>query len=229
MIAHQRSPFTLSLTGALVLHLSVTAVLIRLTAPGPWSPPQPLDSAIEVTLVNVEAPAAHSADSKPVPPDRHVTPPAHRVPPPTPPVVPHHNEPVTPQASPTTTPSVTEPAPEAPTTSLFTPENSAPNLPENTGEAIAPPQYDAAYLSNPPPLYPPLAKRLNIEGRSIVRVLVNPSGKPEQIELVQSSGSTLLDRAALNAVRRWTFIPARQGTEAVPAWVEVPIRFHLQE
>ena len=109
------------------------------------------------------------------------------------------------------------------------PDTSIQILTKETKETIEPPQYNSAYLSNPPPSYPPLAKRLGIEGRAMIRVMVDPSGKPEQIELAQSSGSTVLDRAALTAVRQWTFIPARQGTEAVSAWVKVPIRFHLQK
>ena len=212
-----------------MLHFIAAAVVIRLTAPGPWSPPQSLETSIEVAIIQTNAPTARPADSNPAPPVHHGTPPAHRIRPPTQPVVPHNDTPVAPQALPTITSSVTEMAPEALTTSLLTPEAPSPTLPEHTEETITPPQYDAAYLSNPPPSYPPLAKQLNIEGRAVIRILVNPSGTPDQVELAQSSGSAVLDRAALNAVRRWIFIPARQGTTPVAAWVEVPIRFHLQK
>ena len=42
-----------------------------------------------------------------------------------------------------------------------------------------------------------------------------------------SSGSDRLDRAALDAVRRWKFVPARLGDTPVDAWVLVPIAFSL--
>jgi hypothetical protein len=34
---------------------------------------------------------------------------------------------------------------------------------------------------------------------------------------------------ALTAVRNWRFLPARRGTEAIADWVDVPVRFRLQD
>jgi len=92
---------------------------------------------------------------------------------------------------------------------------------------VEPPEYNAAHLHNPPPPYPPIAKRLKIEGTVLVRVLVSPAGLPQQIELAHTSGASVLDEAALKAVRNWAFLPARKGTEPIAAWVEIPIDFHL--
>jgi protein TonB len=117
-----------------------------------------------------------------------------------------------------------EPIPEAQTTALI----ATPPSDEPLQQPASSPQYDAAYLHNPPPAYPPLAKRLNMEGSVIVRVLVDTAGRPAQVELERSSGASILDQAALKAVRQWSFVPARQGGEAVAAWVNVPIRFHLE-
>ena len=89
------------------------------------------------------------------------------------------------------------------------------------------PVFDADYLSNPVPPYPPTAKRLKIQGEVIVRVLVNPDGKPESILLQKSSGATILDDAALSTVKRWSFVPARRGLKPISAWVDIPIRFRL--
>ena len=61
-----------------------------------------------------------------------------------------------------------------------------------------------------------------------MRVLVNAGGGADQVEIRTSSGHELLDQAALNAVRRWRFVPARQGELAVAAWVLVPIIFTLE-
>jgi protein TonB len=59
-------------------------------------------------------------------------------------------------------------------------------------------------------------------------VLVNAEGQPEQVELRTSSGSPRLDGSALETVRRWKFVPARQGERPVAAWVLVPISFRLE-
>lgn len=99
--------------------------------------------------------------------------------------------------------------------------------PGGTGVAVVPPRFDAAYLQNPEPEYPALAQQLNEEGRVLLRVLVSPEGRAEQVELKQGSGFSRLDQAALAAVKRWRFQPARRGAESVAAWVLVPITFHL--
>ncbi|MCE1203121.1 MAG: energy transducer TonB [Holophagaceae bacterium] len=93
--------------------------------------------------------------------------------------------------------------------------------------AVVPPCFDAAYLQNPEPGYPLLSKRLGEEGRVILRVLVNPEGLAEKVEVRQSSGHARLDQAALGTVRRWRFTPARRGAERLAAWVLVPLSFQL--
>ena len=91
----------------------------------------------------------------------------------------------------------------------------------------APPRFDADYLKNPAPTYPALARRLGEQGRVLLRVVVRPDGTPEAIELRRSSGSTRLDEAALEAVKKWRFVPARHGDTPITATVIVPIVFSL--
>ena len=93
---------------------------------------------------------------------------------------------------------------------------------------IIPPNFNADYLDNPPPPYPPVARRLGEQGRVVLRVLVTAGGEPEQVEVRTSSGSPRLDASALETVRRWKFVPARQGDRPVPARVLVPISFRLE-
>jgi protein TonB len=45
----------------------------------------------------------------------------------------------------------------------------------------------------------------------------------------ESSGHARLDEAAREAVGRWRFVPAKQGTRALAAWVLVPVRFALEQ
>lgn len=98
---------------------------------------------------------------------------------------------------------------------------------DGSASAVVAPRFDAAYLQNPEPAYPPLSKRFGEEGRVILRVLVNPEGQPEQVEVRQSSGHARLDQAALGTVKRWRFTPARRGAERLAAWVLVPLSFQL--
>lgn len=90
------------------------------------------------------------------------------------------------------------------------------------------PRYNAAYLSNPPPAYPLTARRRGIEGTVLVRAEVAASGECLRAELKKSSGAEVLDQAALEAVKKWRFVPAKRGSQAVVAWVEVPITFKLE-
>ena len=57
---------------------------------------------------------------------------------------------------------------------------------------------------------------------------VATDGSVERLELAQTSGNRDLDRAALEAVRRWRFKPATQGGQPVVADVIVPLDFAPQ-
>jgi len=94
-------------------------------------------------------------------------------------------------------------------------------------ETASPPSFSAAYLDNPPPVYPPLARRMGEEGRVLLRVYVTPQGRAGEVKILTSSGSAMFDDAAQVAVKAWRFVPARQGDNAVAAWVQVPIVFKL--
>lgn len=79
-----------------------------------------------------------------------------------------------------------------------------------------------------PPTYPPALRRRGIEGTVTVRAEISSGGECLRAELKKSSGSDMLDEAALEAVKKWRFIPAKRGGLAVDAWVEVPITFKLR-
>jgi periplasmic protein TonB len=90
------------------------------------------------------------------------------------------------------------------------------------------PYSPAGYRDNPTPEYPSLAKRLKQQGTAVLRVWVNALGSPEQVKLRETSGSRILDQAALEAVRQWRFAPARRGANPVSSWVEVPVSFRFK-
>lgn len=91
-----------------------------------------------------------------------------------------------------------------------------------------PARFDAAYLRNPPPRYPPLARRLGEQGRIVLRVRVDASGSPASVEIIEGSGSPRLDTAARQTVSNWRFTPAMRGTTPIDSWVQVPIVFKLE-
>ena len=89
------------------------------------------------------------------------------------------------------------------------------------------PHTHAAYLRNPPPVYPRMLLRRGVEGSVLVRAQVLDDGRCSEVQLKESSGFDLFDRAALSAVKDWQFVPARKGDQTVVAWVDVPIDFRI--
>jgi protein TonB len=90
------------------------------------------------------------------------------------------------------------------------------------------PNFNAAYLNNPAPNYPSISRRLGEQGLVLLNVQVTADGTADSVELKTSSGSTRLDEAALEAVKKWRFTPAKRGDQAVSASVVVPVRFSLE-
>ena len=143
--------------------------------------------------------------------------------------------PVAPALAPSTSSNVpttaaTVPEPLAPAGTSASP--SAPPAGGRTGATTAGvssgvvlPSTSAAYLNNPPPAYPRMSERLGEQGVVKLLVLVGTDGLPQKIELQTSSGYDRLDRAALDAVKRWRFVPGRRGDTPEPMWVSVPIDF----
>ncbi|MES2014128.1 MAG: TonB family protein [Pseudomonadota bacterium] len=94
--------------------------------------------------------------------------------------------------------------------------------------AIEPPRFGVAYLNNPAPDYPPLARRLGEQGRVLLRVLVSTNGEADHVQVESSSGSKKLDQAAMLAVKQWNFVPAKRSNLPISAYVLVPVNFSLE-
>ena len=58
---------------------------------------------------------------------------------------------------------------------------------------------------------------------------VSAAGELEGVSLERSSGHEVLDRSALDGVKRWRFIPATRGGVPVPCEVSIPVAFRLTE
>jgi protein TonB len=66
------------------------------------------------------------------------------------------------------------------------------------------------------PIYPPASMRAREQGYVVVQVLVDEEGHARTVEVVRSSGYPRLDESAVDAIRKWTFTPAKglAGPEA---------------
>lgn len=80
---------------------------------------------------------------------------------------------------------------------------------------------------SPFPEYPSEARLNKWQGRVIVRVLVEASGKVANAQVAQSSGYDALDQAAEEVLYSWRFSPGYRDGRAVATWVKVPVSFKL--
>lgn len=100
---------------------------------------------------------------------------------------------------------------------------------DRPGEGIGLPFLGPRSVYAPKPNYPERARRENWQGTVLLGVLIGADGEPKRIEIVQSSGFEILDRAAARALERWRFEPARAGQEPMKSHVRVPVIFRLTE
>lgn len=95
-----------------------------------------------------------------------------------------------------------------------------------TDAEIIPAQLDTT-ADNRPPVYSEELRRAKEQGRTILKVVVGVDGKPQMVEVSESSGYVRLDRAAIDAVRGWRFIPATQAGTPIVDWTLIPVSFRL--
>lgn len=76
-----------------------------------------------------------------------------------------------------------------------------------------------------PPKYPLVARKAGVDGTVLVQALVGRDGRVHDTRIVKSI--PMLDTAAVEAVRQWTFKPALAKGKPVAVWVAVPVRFTL--
>ena len=74
--------------------------------------------------------------------------------------------------------------------------------------------------------YPPMAKAAGIEGKVVVEFFIDKNGVVTEVEIVTGTG-TVLDQAAVEAVKKSTWKPARQRTKKIGVWKKLPFKFSL--
>ena len=86
-----------------------------------------------------------------------------------------------------------------------------------------------ALLSHPKPAYPLPALRDREQGTVFVLAQVDVTGRVSDARVARRSGSSILDRAAMNEVRHWQFEPALHNGQPIVASVQVPVSYRLQD
>ena len=116
----------------------------------------------------------------------------------------------------------------APTVTVGPRRDAAGRGTDGGGAAARGSSADPAYGANPSPQYPPLAREKGYEGTVYLRVQVQGDGRVGTLTVDRSSGYEILDRAAANSVKEWTFLPAQKDGRPVTSWVLLPVKFMLK-
>lgn len=202
----------------LLLSLLLHTVLLRLSLPPSVAPPAPvLEVRIEASIHRLQPPAPVPTPAPRVKPNPTQAQPAPRQP------ESLASSPVKPVPQTESAPILPVPAP------AVSPPTPAPRAEKPNAEGKSGIIFDAAYLRNPPPEYPPQSRALEEEGVVKLKVRVSAEGRARTVEMAKSSGFKRLDTAALEAVRQWRFVPAKQDGQAIEDTVIVPLRFTLNE
>jgi protein TonB len=154
----------------------------------------------------------------PPPPD--LPPPVFPVEAPPPPPPPEPEKPKPPPPKPV---QKRPPTPQAPVDAQ--PQQAAPAAPAAPRTVSA---SQLGYIVPPNPIYPARSRKAGEEGKVMVRVLIDVTGRPAQVSMQTSSGHPELDQSALSAVRAAQFRPYAEGGIAQAVWVLVPINFVLR-
>ncbi len=254
IVPRRTAPTVLSGGASLALHLGVLAALLVASADALRDLPRVPEPPSVPLLFVAAQPAPPPPAPTPPPPAPALPPPAPAPPPPAPPPPPVEAPVPTeapapplplppppvppPPIVPETPRPVAHPPPRpaphrqaAPAHHAPPPAPMAPRPAASVAPAVAPvvpPSLPGGMAERCPPTYPPAAQRDRIEGRVVLRVRVAPDGRPLAAGIAVSSGSDLLDRAALTALEACRFVPAMQGGRPVAFDYEVPYRFRLE-
>lgn len=204
----------------LILHLGAIAALMQ------------ADAAVTEPKIDMEPPKLQGVLIAPEP--KIAPPPPKAEPEPQKPQPKPKKPPLKPQPKPTekTPPPVAKAAAAAPTPapSKTVNQTTAASSPAKTAEpATQLPSADAAGLNNKAPVYPMLSRKRKEQGTVWLLLLVSKEGLVTQLKLKKTSGFDRLDQAALQAVKKWKFQPARKQGQAIDYWYELPLKFSLQQ
>ena len=78
------------------------------------------------------------------------------------------------------------------------------------------------------PLYPEIAQEAGIEGVVVVQAFIDKKGRVKETTILKCIPNTGLDEAAMEAIRKTRFSPAKQRERKVGVWISIPVNFKLK-
>ena len=78
------------------------------------------------------------------------------------------------------------------------------------------------------PVYPEIAQEAGIEGVIVVQAFIDEKGRVKETLILKGVPNTGLDEAAMDAIRKTRFRPAKQRERAVGVWISIPVNFRLK-
>lgn len=181
---------------------------------------------MEVSMIAISAPKPEVAPPKPAPPPPEKKPPPKK---PKPKPVVKKPAPVVQKAPDFAPVEKVEPPPVEPTNaSNSSSATSTATTQTSNIETFTEANFRANYAHNPKPRYPAIAKSRGWQGKVMLRVKVSAKGLSDSVTVEKSSGHDMLDESAIEAVKKWRFIPAKRGSTPVASSVIVPIVFTLR-
>ncbi len=78
------------------------------------------------------------------------------------------------------------------------------------------------------PVYPEIAQEAGIEGVVVVQAFIDAKGRVKETLILKGVPNTGLDEAAMTAIRKTRFRPAKQRERAVGVWISIPVNFKLK-
>lgn len=108
-------------------------------------------------------------------------------------------------------------------------QSAAPSSPPSGGGGSPGGIAAPGVLSKVEPSYPSAARKAGQQGVAVLRVKVLANGRPGDVAVLSSSGHEVLDDAAVTAVKKWRFVPAkdRSSGQNLAVNIKLPISFKL--
>ncbi|MER2511575.1 MAG: energy transducer TonB [Nitrosomonas ureae] len=121
---------------------------------------------------------------------------------------------------------VTAPVPDQMEKSGSLPNSAPAQMP--TGPVTLTSELSVSCPKLSPPTYPAISRRMGEEGKLVLRVELDESGRIDEAKILNSSGYERLDTAALTAVKNWHCNPSLRNGQPVRAVALQPFNFVLQ-
>jgi protein TonB len=90
------------------------------------------------------------------------------------------------------------------------------------GASVAP-----AFLHREMPIYPMMARKLGREGKVMLKLTIDEKGNLSDVEVIDKAGYEFTE-AAVEAVKKSTFLPAKKDGKPIASRALLPIRFQLE-